>query len=779
MNYVRHTFGSRGHHLCNENIPERINDSVITVDGAGSVVILNAAAQLLTGWSNTDATGKELKSVFDTNNRFVNAFFKPRDGSAERTSILICAAQLRTKSGSFRRVAGKAIDLGPSREGGATGVIIFSEISRRRDDELMFAGTRSLAQSVIDSLHAPLVLLNNDLSVATANRAFFRTFKVAPKECIGAKFDALGNGQWAKIDIDGIFASLLVGQSRTESCFVEDHFPSLGKRVMKITASVLRPGDFGAHILITIEDLTDRQLAERVLKESELRYRRLFETAQDGILILDAQTLVIVDANRYIAELLGYSHGALVGKELWEIGFFADKAASQATYAHLQQFGYVRYDSLPLKTSAGKAAEVEFISNVYSVAGQPIAQCNIRDISERVRMQDVLTQQATALTELHHKKDEFLAMLSHELRNPLAPITNAVRLLRHHDVKDATMDRACVIIERQLVQLTRLVDDLVEVSRITTGRVRLRTERITMQEILINAIETTQPLIDQRNHNFSVSFGERQIWIDGDPSRLEQAMVNLLANAAKYTDEGGTIALTVELEGNECVVRLRDSGVGIAPELLPHIYELFTQAERSLARSRGGLGIGLALVKRIVEMHDGYIDVQSVLNEGTEFVIRLPVATSSAMPSSPAFEPSHQLTNTLRILVVDDNVDTADSMAMLVGMLGHEVKTEHDGHSAVRTASAFRPDVVLLDIGLPGLNGYEVASRIRQQPSLDNTVLIAITGYGHETDRQLGMKAGIDHYLVKPVDFDRVRRILGTIAEKLPTTRSREIDGTV
>ncbi|AME26848.1 sensor histidine kinase [Burkholderia sp. PAMC 26561] len=223
------------------------------------------------------------------------------------------------------------------------------------------------------------------------------------------------------------------------------------------------------------------------------------------------------------------------------------------------------------------------------------------------------------------------------------------------------MDRACVIIERQLVQLTRLVDDLVEVSRTTTGWVRLRLERVTIHEILSRALETTQPLIEQRRHKVSVSLGEDLIWIHGDASRLEQAMVNLLANAAKYTDEGSAIALSVEVEETYCVVRLKDSGVGIIPELLPHIYELFTQAERSLARSRGGLGIGLALVKRIVEMHDGIIAVHSVLNEGTEFVIRLPIATSSAKLDLPVTESGIESSTALRILVVDDNVDTAES----------------------------------------------------------------------------------------------------------------------
>jgi PAS domain S-box-containing protein len=316
----------------------------------------------------------------------------------------------------------------------------------------------------------------------------------------------------------------------------------------------------------------------------------LFESAKDGTLILDAQTLAIIDANEFIVDLLGYNYGDLIGRELWEIGFFEDKTASRETYAELQQSGYVRYECLALKTKSLERAEVEFISNVYMVGDQVIAQCNIRDVSARKRMEQALAAQAKNLSDLHQQKDEFLAMLSHELRNPLAPITNAVRVLRSRINEDAVLQRACVIIERQLVQLSRLVDDLVEVSRITSGRVQLRSERITIQKFVEHALETTRPLLDQRKHKLFVSLGDVPIWLQADSSRLEQVVVNLLANSAKYTDEEGHIKLSVEQEKQTCVLRLRDSGIGIQAELLPHIFDLFTQAERSLDRSRGGLG---------------------------------------------------------------------------------------------------------------------------------------------------------------------------------------------
>jgi CheY-like chemotaxis protein len=280
-------------------------------------------------------------------------------------------------------------------------------------------------------------------------------------------------------------------------------------------------------------------------------------------------------------------------------------------------------------------------------------------------------------------------------------------------------------------------------------------------------VETARPLMDQRGHELTVALPPQPIWLDADAARLEQVVVNLLTNAAKYTDKGGHIWLTVQQEGDECVLRLRDTGVGIAPELLPHIFDLFTQAERTLNRSKGGLGIGLALVQRLVEMHRGRVEVYSALGQGSEFVVRLPVVLAPApQPPSTPTETAKPTGPSLRVLVVDDSVDTAQTMAMLLKASGHDIRTAHTGPAALEAALDFRPNVVMLDIGLPGLNGYEVAKRLRQQPVLHNIVLVAMTGYGQETDRQHSQEAGFDHHLVKPAEFSKVQQILATVSEK-------------
>ena len=433
----------------------------------------------------------------------------------------------------------------------------------------------------------------------------------------------------------------------------------------------------------------------------------------------------------------------------------------------MQKQGYVRYEHLPLEAKNGKTVEVEFISNIYLVGHHAVAQCNIRDISERFVMERQLQEQAETLADLHRRKDEFLAMLSHELRNPLAPISNAVQILRLQQDEDPLQHQARTMIERQVVQLTRLVDDLMEVARITTGRVQLRNDLVLMNGVIENAVASAMPLILEHEHTLTVNLSPEPIWLHADAARLEQIIVNLLTNAAKYTNNGGKIVLSVALnEQRECVIRLSDTGVGIAPELLPRIFDLFSQSERSLDRSRGGLGIGLALVHRLVEMHGGHVDIYSALGKGSEFVVTLPIVRAPSFPiENKVPEVIRRATRELRVLVVDDNVDAADSLAMLVEMSGHAVTKAYDGPTALKAVAHTYPNVVLLDIGLPILTGYEVANQIRSDPKLRGIIIVAVTGYGQDTDKKMAFNAGFDYHLTKPVDYNKVQKILDDAVE--------------
>jgi len=520
-------------------------------------------------------------------------------------------------------------------------------------------------------------------------------------------------------------------------------------------------------MLALLDVTTEKNIALR-LEDSETRFRRLFEAAHDGILILDASTHKITHVNPFLTTLLDYPTEHFLGKELWEIGFLKDKQASVLAMQRLDETGSVRYEGIPLEDRHGQKHPVEMVANKYEEGLHPVIQCNIRDISERRKLEKQMLSQAAELSDLHRRKDEFLAMLSHELRSPLAPIANAVQLLGlPNGIESLLQKQARGIIERQVGHLQHLVDDLLEVSRITTGRVQLRQERVAIRGIVDGAVETSRPLIDQRKHELSLSLPPETVWLNADAARLEQVLVNLLTNAAKYTEEGGHIWLSVAVEDKECVLRVRDTGVGISPALLPKIFDLFTQAERSLDRSQGGLGIGLALVQRLTELHGGRVEVRSSLGQGSEFVVRLPllsVELGKTAPVSAIVDP--KAIRPLRVLVVDDNVDTVLSFSILLKASGHDVLTANDGLTAVQVASENCPDVVLLDIGLPGLNGYEVAKRIRQQPGGKEVVLIALTGYGQDTDRQLSAQSGFNHHLVKPARLEQVREFLAAAAEQ-------------
>ena len=313
---------------------------------------------------------------------------------------------------------------------------------------------------------------------------------------------------------------------------------------------------------------------------------------------------------------------------------------------------------------------------------------------------------------------------------------------------------------------------MMEVSRLTSGRINLHEERLALNGVVENAIETVRPLIDAQRHTLNLTLSPTPIWLHADAARIEQVVVNLLTNAAKYTVEGGSIWLVVEQVGDLAVLTVRDTGVGIAPDLLPHVFDLFTQGERSLDRSQGGLGIGLCLVQRLVEMHHGTVEVNSTLGEGSEFVVRLPVSansepvisgldnSASVVSSGSASAGATREGRSLRVLVVEDNVDAAETLTMVLAACGHEIRTANDGHAAVRTALEFRPQVVLLDIGLPGLNGFEVAKLLREAPGLGEFVLIAMTGYGEVAARARSKAVGFDHHLVKPVDIDKILEIL-------------------
>ncbi len=372
------------------------------------------------------------------------------------------------------------------------------------------------------------------------------------------------------------------------------------------------------------------------------------------------------------------------------------------------------------------------------------------DVTERREAEE-------ALKEVNRRKDEFLAMLAHELRNPLAPIRNAAQLLNVHSSGNPEIEWARAVIERQTKHLVRLVDDLLDVSRMVRRQIVLQKRPVELAEIVQNAVETSRPLIRLRKHHLTVQLPEQPVLLQGDLTRLAQVISNLLNNAAKYTDDGGQIRLDAVVDNGTVIIRVRDTGLGVDADLLPHIFDLFTQADRTPDRAQGGLGIGLTLVKRLVELHGGSVEAYSEgLGSGAEFVVRLPTLAASSEPVArthlrvPVVAPADA--RSLRILIVDDNVDAADSIAMLLSMEGHQTRSVNTARAALLAVPDFKPEVVLLDIGLPEMDGYEVARHLRAQNGTRGIRLVAVTGYGQPADRLRAHEAGFDEHMVKPVE---------------------------
>ncbi len=383
------------------------------------------------------------------------------------------------------------------------------------------------------------------------------------------------------------------------------------------------------------------------------------------------------------------------------------------------------------------------------------------------RKEQQLEEKLAQLAEIDRRKDEFIAILGHELRNPLSAVQNAIAAAR---LDPSRRERALDIAHRQTAQLERLVDDLLEVARMTQGRLTLQMARVSLADIITRAVDATRWLVEARGHALVIRLPSDRITLDVDPARIEQVVANLLTNAAKFTEPGGRIEVLGERDGEEAVVRVRDTGSGIAPDMLPLVFDMFAQGQRTLDRAQGGLGIGLTVVRRVIELHGGRVEARSEgVGKGAEFVIWLPALSLPAdaarcVPTEPA------AARHARVLIVEDNVDAAESLSMLLELFGHQVHVAHNGADALEVIGRQPPDVVIVDIGLPGMDGYEVARRIRALPTARTTVLIALTGYGQDEDKQHARAAGFDYHLTKPVDLDALQRLVCRLGASTPAS---------
>lgn len=515
------------------------------------------------------------------------------------------------------------------------------------------------------------------------------------------------------------------------------------------------------------QPLMDRFSAESLsLRHSEERFRLLVEGVKDyAIFLLDPEGYVS-SWNLGAERIKGYRADEIIGRHFSV--FYPPERIEEKWPEHelevAQKDGRFEEEGWRLRKDGTTFWANIIITALYDEHGKIWAFAKVtRDMTERKRIE--------ALETAERQMTEFLAMLSHELRNPLAPIRNAIYMLQMKHLDDPELRWSRDVIDRQVTHLTRLIDDLLEVSRIISGSIRLQREQWDIAAIVTGAIESTRPLMDARRHTLEVILPSRALLVHGDSTRLVQVLVNLLNNAAKYTPEGGRVTLSVTEQENRVRISVHDTGAGIPADLLDKVFDLFTQGERTLDRSDGGLGIGLTLVRRLVEMHDGNVQAFSAgPGQGSEFVVDLPLvneATEGEDQETEAVQKKAAKQHDFRVLVVDDNMDAATSMMMFLKIWGYNARIAHDGISALETVKAYHPHVVLLDIGLPGLNGYEVAERLQQSGKLEHMVLIALTGYGQEEDRRRTEAAGFLHHLVKPVEPAMLEKLLVSIRASL------------
>jgi PAS domain S-box-containing protein len=747
-----------------------IGDAVITTDVDGRIASMNAVSEQITGWPLADALGRPLDDVFRIVDEETRQPAPSPAARALREGIIVGLANhtlLLRRDGSDCPIDDSAAPIRDNRGRVSGCVLIFRDVSAQRRTQRerarQLASARLLA-SIVESAEAAIISKSLDGVIQSWNPGAERLFGYAAADAIGRHIsliippDRLG-------EEERVVAQLMAGRGLEQ--FDTERLRADGSRVW--VSLVISPIKDDAGVVVGASKIARDITRQRQAEEDRQKFVTLVESSTDFIGLCDLDGVPFF-VNQAGLEMVGLDDLEQARRTPVADFFFPEDRQRilheffprvmaeghgevEVRFRHFKtgEARWMAYKVLALPDSSGKTAAFATVSH---------------DVTERRRMEDDLRRLAADLSEADRRKNEFLAMLAHELRNPLAPISNAARALGLAGGDPETVRSAASMIERQAGQMSRLVDDLLDMSRITRGRIELRRQPIELAPVVQHVVETVRAQYHAMGHELTVSLPPRPLRVDADPGRLTQVIGNLLNNACKFTDPGGHVWLTVEDEGRAAVIRVRDTGIGIAAADLPRLFDMFTQVDTSLERSRSGLGIGLTLVKSLIELHGGSVEARSDgPGRGSEFVLRLPTVPEAAPAVAPGPDAGMAAIPTpRRILVVDDSEDGARSLAMLLEFAGHQTWQAHDGLEAIEMASRIRPDAVLLDIGLPRMNGYEACREIRKQPWGKDMLLVALTGWGQQEDRRRAEEAGFDAHIVKPVDHEVLLALLSRSA---------------
>ncbi len=783
-----------------------IGDAVIVTDQNGVITFMNPVAEGLTGWK--DGVGHPLERVFNIVNENTRNLVENPALRSLREGVPIGLANhtvLIAKDGREWPIDDCAAPIRIGQEAAIGAVLVFRDITKRRQAEQALRASERQFRQLADSMPQIVWAAQPDGSIDYFNERWYEFFGFPRGEFEHLRVEDILHAEDVQRALDAYFGCVKAEKPFQMEYRFKDRRTG-GYRWFLARAVPVRD-ELGKVIrwFGTSTDIDDTKKTEEksiFLAEASAQFAELNDP--DSTLQKVAAVAVPVFADWCAVDMLdedgalrrlavrhadpskirlaeelarryppqpdakhGVLHVIATGKaDIMEDipDSLLESGARDAGHLHLlRELGLKSYICVPMLSRVRTLGVLTF---VMAESGRRFNASDLQLAEQLAQRAAVAIENANlyrALREEDRRKTEFIAVLAHELRNPLAPLRNGLQVLRLSGDGPEEIEQARTMMERQLQHLVRLVDDLLDLNRISRGMIELRKERLALASVVNSAVEVCEPMIKQREDELTVTLPDEPLYVDADKTRLTQILSNVLNNAVKYSDRGSRIWLTVQREGNEAVIRLRDNGIGIPPRMLPKVFEMFTQVDRSLEKKQSGLGIGLSIVKRLVEMHGGSIEAQSEgPGKGSEFIIRLPAAPSptTEQPLRSSVEQPAQQTARYRILIADDNVDSAVSMAMMLSIMGHEVRTAHDGLEAVATASAFQPDLILLDIGMPKLNGYDACRRIREQPWSKNALIAALTGWGQEEDKRRSQEAGFDRHLVKPVEPDALEKLL-------------------